>query len=621
MPSATQNTMPDYGVLPGQVFLNPKLAPRVRAGLPRPFAPGEYVQNPNGSWSSEITVTVQNPDGSWSVVPSLWLDNGKPTRVDEDTAERYAAQSGLPFRKFSSESEAEAFSNRRENAWQGISPQNASSVPPLWGSIMPDSAAAPALPQGDPNTDALVQSLMAKFGTPPSAPNLIPFQQAKDRIRAQQQALTPPPEPTLAPTPTNVPPPQITDPIKAMSPGLLVLAGLAGAVGGGITSAAENLTGFVNGIKSGDATATKAHLDEFNTQLKAALAQNQTAIDQYKLRFDKYGADADKLKSELASIADSENDAVLKHSLDMGDFNGAWKIIEGRQKQQELLQNRQEVLNLRMQGSFKPAALMLKDGTVKDGFYSPYMGYQDAEGNAIPSTDVAHFYPGVPSEGIITGDTAKRAAEMAVDKGDFRDAVASAGGFGNVGNINRGIIANEITRYAQSKNMSGADIAGKIAQFHENLAAATTTGHIAGATAQGAQEIQQFVPVINDLSQKIDRTQFPTLNSIELAVRKGTGDPQVVAFNSYIQSAKNAYALVMTRGGRSTDAARHRADELLSPNLSVDQVATALQAMSLEASIAQTSATRATQEVTGQPVTAPTAADLPKPDNDPYGLR
>lgn len=124
--------MPTLGALPGKLFLNEKLAPQVPNGSPRPFAPGEWLQNPNGSWSSEISVTVQNPDKSWSVVPSLWLLNGQPVRVEEDQALQYAQQSGLQFQKFKSEDEAEKFSQDRENSWQGMMPQEAVKVAPLW---------------------------------------------------------------------------------------------------------------------------------------------------------------------------------------------------------------------------------------------------------------------------------------------------------------------------------------------------------------------------------------------------------------------------------------------------------------------------------------------------------
>lgn len=128
-------TLPIVGPMPGDLNLNAQLAPKVPEGSPRPFAPGEWVANPNGSWSSEISSTVVNPalnGGKPTIVPTLWIVNGKAVRVDEDTAADYAVKSGLNFRSYGTEDEAEAASIAREDAWQGLQPHEASSVPPLW---------------------------------------------------------------------------------------------------------------------------------------------------------------------------------------------------------------------------------------------------------------------------------------------------------------------------------------------------------------------------------------------------------------------------------------------------------------------------------------------------------
>lgn len=120
--------------LPGQLFLNPKLAPQVK-GNARPFAPGEWLKNPDGGWSSEISVTVTDPSingGKATILPSLWIVDGKPVRVEEDQAVEYAKQSGLTFNAFDSIEAAEAAANQRETTWQSMQPQDAGSVAPLW---------------------------------------------------------------------------------------------------------------------------------------------------------------------------------------------------------------------------------------------------------------------------------------------------------------------------------------------------------------------------------------------------------------------------------------------------------------------------------------------------------
>lgn len=101
----------------------------------RPLGPGEFVKNKNGSWSNEITTTVQDSrinGGKPTVIPTLWVVNGKPTRVSEDQATDFAAQSGLYFPGFGSMKDAEGFANKREANWQKVGEGDTSGTPALW---------------------------------------------------------------------------------------------------------------------------------------------------------------------------------------------------------------------------------------------------------------------------------------------------------------------------------------------------------------------------------------------------------------------------------------------------------------------------------------------------------
>jgi hypothetical protein len=99
-------------------------------GVTRPMAPGEYVSNPDGSWSNEVTTTTE-VNGKPTVVPTLWLLGGEPHVLDEDQAAEMAERSGLKFPTFGTMNEANAFAAQREANWQNIHPGD-KSVPPLW---------------------------------------------------------------------------------------------------------------------------------------------------------------------------------------------------------------------------------------------------------------------------------------------------------------------------------------------------------------------------------------------------------------------------------------------------------------------------------------------------------
>lgn len=149
-------------------------------------------------------------------------------------------------------------------------------------------------------------------------------------------------------------------------------------------------------------------------------------------------------------------------------------------------------------------------------------------------------------------------------------------------------------------DMTGQQLAAYEAQFHGMLASTAVLGRTVGSVAIGAQELSQFAPLIEDVAKKIDRTQFPTINAVELAVQRGEGDPNVVALNSYIQSARNAYTQIMARGGRLTDTQRTYAKELIDGSLAPAQLSAALKALTTEAGVVKGAAGAAMKDITGQ---------------------
>lgn len=126
--------LPDYGTLFGTTHFNQKIAPRVPQGAPRPLSPGEYVQNPDGGWSSEISLTVPHPTqaGKWTNIPSVWVINGVPRRLNQDQAIQAARQSQLQWPTFDSAQVADKAAGDRETQWQSVVRDQAASVPPLW---------------------------------------------------------------------------------------------------------------------------------------------------------------------------------------------------------------------------------------------------------------------------------------------------------------------------------------------------------------------------------------------------------------------------------------------------------------------------------------------------------
>lgn len=125
---ARTQAMP-LGPQPGQLH---RLSQYDNLGRIRPFGPGEFLRNPDGSMSSEESLTVQMPNGQWAVVPGLWLIDGVPHKVNEDQAAEFAQRSGLVWPTFDSLNWAEQFANHRENIWERTPFGRTDAQPPLW---------------------------------------------------------------------------------------------------------------------------------------------------------------------------------------------------------------------------------------------------------------------------------------------------------------------------------------------------------------------------------------------------------------------------------------------------------------------------------------------------------
>lgn len=120
----------------------------------RPFQPGEFVDNRDGTISTERTVTFQDPAGRWVNVPSLWMSDTGPVdlRDDEDAIRdammRYEG-GAEKFARFQDVTEAEAAARKRSDA--GGAGAGRSNPVLLYDSRIPDA------PSFAPSFDGLEQ--------------------------------------------------------------------------------------------------------------------------------------------------------------------------------------------------------------------------------------------------------------------------------------------------------------------------------------------------------------------------------------------------------------------------------------------------------------------------------
>ncbi len=246
-----------FGPLPGELHLDPNLPAQ---GVTRPLAPGEYLKNPDGSWSNEMSWTVP-VKGKPAVVPGLWLINGVPTHVGEDQASELAEHSGLKFPTFATADEADKFSEDRENAWQNKEAGD-KSVPALWtGKIKNPQALPSSFAPSDAVYDPFGNMMTDPTGVVGQVKSLIHLPAAEsqhlDMIKEMEAAKNPDGTPKYTPEQINME--RMESPLLKTFASLLAF-GAVGKVGGMAYGA----------LTSGDMAATlKALAADESGSLKA----------------------------------------------------------------------------------------------------------------------------------------------------------------------------------------------------------------------------------------------------------------------------------------------------------------------------------------------------------------
>lgn len=130
--------------------------------------------------------------------------------------------------------------------------------------------------------------------------------------------------------------------------------------------------------------------------------------------------------------------------------------------------------------------------------------------------------------------------------------------------------------------------------------AAAATKSLATQTAKmstAANEANQMIGIVRDLSGKVDRTEFPTINAISNAVSKGTGGKEIVQLNTSINALVNSYARAISPTGQPTVSDKNHAREVINSAYSQGQIGAILDVMQQEMGIAREAASTATTEL------------------------
>jgi len=173
---------------------------------------------------------------------------------------------------------------------------------------------------------------------------------------------------------------------------------------------------------------------------------------------------------------------------------------------------------------------------------------------------------------------------LAGDKSPFQNL-----GRGVQGAQNIALLRGEVMRQAQARGLGGADLAALNAEFTGLQAGERTLGTRTANVEMAASEVQQLAPLALQASEAVNRSQFPSLNKVELAVKQGTGDENVIRLNQAVNSLVNTYSRAISPSGTPTVNDKEHAREILEAAYSKGQFGAAIDQMQKEIAAARRS--------------------------------
>lgn len=371
---------------------------------------------------------------------------------------------------------------------------------------------------------------------------------ARDLLK---QRMTPPPEPA-PPMPAVRPPPipappqfqdipkppkqQYSDPIQAFQNPAILLASLGSLFTRAPLTAAMNAgAAAMEAYHKGDKETLELKQKEWEEQAKQAQEQNKVELEKYKDIWMRRDVDVKQKFAELAAYAAGYKDQLLNAAVASGNTDIVEKVILARETAQMHLSQSLNLYEekLKLQQQMHP----LPDET------ADFMARQLIKGNTSQLT------------GLFRSQGAKVQVEERA----------------------RQILMNE-------QGLTAEQAANQVVQSAQEFA-----GTRAGAQALGRREAQVIgasttalatAPRVLEASEKVDRTQFPSINRIILMAQQGTGGENVIRFGIAVNTFINNYARALGAGSAVlTDTARKEAMQNLETAWSKGQIKAAIDQM------------------------------------------
>lgn len=303
-----------------------------------------------------------------------------------------------------------------------------------------------------------------------------------------------------------------TDAFKSVLPVFAIFASLATRKP--LQTAMTSMASSMDAFHKGDKEQIDLHQQQFKDNMEYALEYNKNALDIHNAIL----ADKTKDWNEKMSIAKS-----------YADLNEQWKL-----------------------------KIALENGDAK--------GYAEAvkEGNDQLKATIDIYEKWKKSQqsasGTINDETADFVAEQVL-AGDSKGLTNF--GRGSQASNNLAKIREMVTQKAKERGITGANLAEIDAKFAGLMAESRAEGTRAGNIEISSAAVNGAAKMALDASDKFDRGQYPSLNSVYQAFSKGTGDAAIVDFAVKNNTLINEYAAAQNPRGVPRVSDKDHARELL----------------------------------------------------------
>lgn len=144
-------------------------------------------------------------------------------------------------------------------------------------------------------------------------------------------------------------------------------------------------------------------------------------------------------------------------------------------------------------------------------------------------------------------------------------------GRGAQGSQNIKILRNMMMQVGQETGKTPEQLAAKNAEFFGTKAGERTIGTRTANIEMAVAEAQNVMPIALAASEAVDRTKYPNLNSVLLAVQKGQGDENVVKLGTAVNALINIYSRAIAPSGVPTVSDKDHARDIIAAAYSKGQ--------------------------------------------------